>query len=299
MVTKQGVGTEIPGTRNVVKPEEITWKSEAIPGGGERSVPYRGRQRLDLTPSGAPQAGPSNLKPVDISLPPNATQADIDKVIKSVSNVGTPGTGGAGGLVTKFPESQVEIPSNDLPLWVNPRTFEQAPSGMTPAQARNAGYTKLNTSERDNLDGLKSAIAIVDEIKTLMPKVFPKDETSPYSPNRLLRPLGAASQTNPDATRLFNLVNGMLVPVIRTIGAKGRLPREAITRATGLMLKSTDSARVAYDTMDETYKMLGIIQASTFAGGYKNLTPAEKTKAESLYTGNSTRVGRFQVEVME
>jgi hypothetical protein len=272
---------EIPGTRNLIKREEVQWIEEAIPGGGTIKVPYRGTQRVELQPGSSkqtpPAPGQTNLKPVDIALPPGATQTDVDKVVDSVSNVGK-----RGGVLTKYPESQVEIPSADLSLWVNPETLQEAQSGMTPTQAKQAGFKRLSTQAKQSIDSLKSALVVQEQVKGLMAKVFPSKDESIISPQRLLRPLSAMMQTDPDATALFNLVNGTLAPTVRSLGEKGNLSDNDMKRAQGLSIKSTDTAQVAWKRIDTLIELISKIQKSVFVGGYKNLPKEGKSPSLDL-----------------
>lgn len=278
LYSKQGK-EEIPGTRNLVKREEVQWVEEALPGGGTRKVPYRGTQRVEMSTGNPPPE--SNFKPFNITLPKGATQADIDKVTKSLSK--------SGGIRTKLPESELEIPSSDLPLWINPDTLQEATSGHTPQTAQKAGYKRVSTQAKANIDSLKSALEVQNQVTALMEKVFPAGDESIASPNRILRPISAMLQTNPDATALFNLVNGTLAPMVRSLGEKGNLSDTDIKRAQGLSLKSTDTAQVARKRVETIVELMQKIQRSVFTGG-----GGEKPKLNLGNKKQITRTGTYQ-----
>lgn len=201
------------------------------------------------------KAGPSNLNPVDITLPKGATQADVDKVLAGVSKV---------GITTKQPTNKLPINNDELSLWVHPDTLTSPEPGVTPEQAKSMGMQRISTQAKQNIGSLKAASVVVGEIKTLMNEVFPKNESF-ASPQRLLRPIGAALQSNPQATRLFALVNGTLAPTVRSMGEKGNLSDLDIKRAQKLLVEGTDSAKVAWGKVNGLLELFGKIQQSTFS----------------------------------
>lgn len=185
-------------------------------------------------------------------------------------------------VTTKQAGGAVAIPTDELSLWVHPKDLSTAQQGMTPEQAKSAGMQRVSTTAKASIDSLKAANVVVTEIKDLMTKVFPQKESF-ASPQRILRPISAALQTDPNASRLFALVNGTLAPIVRSLGEKGNLSDTDVKRAAGLSIKGTDSAAVAWQKTNGMLELLGKIQRSTFSGNGGPSAPAKaKTAADLL-----------------
>ncbi len=265
LYNRQG-SVEIPNTRNLIKKEEVQWVEEALPGGGLRKVPYRGTERVEMVSGKAKQSIPSipPKKNFDIAIP-GAKMEDFPSGEKPSIIDQIPDA----GVITKLPNSQLEINSDDLPLWVKPEDLSSPEPGMTPTQAKQAGFQRLSTNSKATIDSLKGALQVQSQVLDLTDKVFPKEKESILNPNRVLRPLSAALQTDPNATVLFNLVNATLAPLIRSLGEKGNLSDTDIKRAAKVVLKGTDTAQVARQKISTIVELLGNIQRSVFAGGSK------------------------------
>jgi hypothetical protein len=236
------------------------------------TVPGKGQVRIWVTPGqeGGVSLGPEELRVISEQLPGGGEkQRTVPKTQPF-------------DVTTKQPAGNVAIQGDELGLWVNPTTLATATQGMTPEQAKTEGFQRVSTAAKANIDALKAATVVVTEIKDLMGKVFPEKESF-ASPQRILRPIGAALQTNPDATRLFALVNGTLAPIVRSLGEKGNLSDNDMKRARDLALKGTDSTKVAREKTIGMLDLLGKIQRSTFSGGAE---PA-KPKVEPRKPGES------------
>ncbi|MHB8123112.1 MAG: hypothetical protein ACYDG4_13260 [Desulfuromonadaceae bacterium] len=219
------------------------------------TVPGKGQVRIWVAPGqeGGVSLGPEELRVISEQLPGGGEQ---QRTIPKTQPF---------NVTTKQAGGNVAIQGDELSLWVNPQTLSTATQGMTPEQAKAEGFQRVSTQAKQNIDALKAANIVVTEIKTLMAKVFPEKESF-ASPQRALRPIGAALQTNPDASRLFSLVNGTLAPIVRSLGEKGNLSDQDMKRAQNLFLKGTDSAKVAWDKTNGMLDLLGKIQRSTFSG---------------------------------
>jgi hypothetical protein len=256
-VTKEpitGPGTDPGGWR-----KSAAAKLEAV----DVTVPGKGKVRVWVTPGreGGIATGPEPLKEVTEELPGGGQRRRTIPESQSFD------------VTTKQPAGSVAIQGDELGLWVHPATLATATQGMTPDQAKAEGFQRVSTAAKQSIDSLKAATVVVTEIKGLMNKVFPEKESF-ASPQRALRPIGAALQTNPDATRLFSLVNGTLAPIVRSLGEKGNLSDTDVKRAGKLMILGTDSTKVARDKTNGLLNLLGKIQRSTFSG--TGTAPAQK-----------------------
>lgn len=220
-------------------------------------------------PTGGVDLGPEELRTVTEQLPGGAERTRTLPKSEPFD------------IMTKQPGGAVAIPTDELSLWVSPADLTTAQQGMTPEQAKGAGMQRISTSAKASIDSLKAANVVVTEIKDLMEKVFPQKESF-ASPQRLLRPISAALQTDPNASRLFSLVNGTLAPIVRSLGEKGNLSDVDIKRAIEMSIKGTDSAAVAWQKINGMLELLGKIQRATFSGSGKAAVPKAKTAADLL-----------------
>lgn len=241
-----GPGTDPAGWR-----KSAAAKLEAV----DVLIPGRGKVRAWVTPGqeGGIPLGPEPLKEVTEELPGGGQRRRTIPESQPFD------------ITTKQPAGNVAIQGDELNLWVHPATLATATQGMTPDQAKAGGFQRVSTAAKQSIDSLKAATVVVTEIKGLMDKVFPEKESF-ASPQRILRPIGAALQTNPDATRLFSLVNGTLAPIVRSLGEKGNLSDTDVKRAGKLVISGTDSTKVARDKTQGLLDLLGKIQRSTFSG---------------------------------
>jgi hypothetical protein len=276
MYKKHGA-IEIPRTRNLIKPDEVQWVDEALPGGGTQKVPYRGRTRLELLPTASPlppqganaqggvsspvqNAPGSNLPPFQASFPPGT---DVGPVINKIVSAAS----GKGGVITKYPETEMPIPSEQIGNWFNQK-FENPPIGTSPAEAERMGF-KSHTANGANIMGkTKQAVGIINQLEGLSKELFPE--------SGLFNRVGAGAkagynlvtQDNPNYAIYSKLSQSVLGPLIRQLGEAGALSDGDVQRAFNIMGKLfpfPDSKTVALQSWQEIRKI--VLQGTKFVEG--------------------------------
>lgn len=180
---------------------------------------------------------------------------------KGTFNVQVPKFGGTGGpslnIQTSPADKQEAIPQAELPLWVNTKTLETPPVGMTPIEAQDAGYKRVTTGQKDVVNSMGSVSKIIDQIRGLMDSVYPKTENfSERITGGVSRYVGAKTQTNTEAAKLQKLLKGTLAPIIRSLGEKGALSDGDVKRAIELFPALTDDADVAWGAIEQIQNIL-------------------------------------------
>lgn len=276
MATRQGGGKEIPGTRNLIKPEEVTWKSEALPGGGTQDVAYRGRTRLELNPPASPLApqgtnataplsspvreGPVlKVAPFNASFPPGTdTTPFINKLVAA---------GSGDGIITKLPETEMPITSEQIGNWFN-QSFQNPPIGTTPKQAEKLGF-KAHTANGSQIMGkTKQAIGIINQLEDLSKELFPESGLMNRLKGGAVAGYNLVTQDNPNYAIYSKLSQSVLGPLIRQLGEAGALSDGDVQRAFNIMGKLyplPDSKTVALNSWQEIRKI--VLKGTKFVEG--------------------------------
>jgi hypothetical protein len=250
-------------------------------------------------PTGQQASNPINLQG------PGGQQIVIDnpetwQTLQGIIANGKP----AGGQPTLKAPGAMDLPikEDDIPMWINPKTMTSPQVGVTPKQAEAQGYKRMTSQGREKVDALKGVGNVLDNIESLMSKVFgPSDEAGQKGwmiergfggTNRALT---AWTQSNPDAAELKSRIDGTLAPLIRAAGEKGALSDTDIKRAISLMPNLRDTPEVAWRKMVGLRSLFNEIQQNTISGGGGTLGGAKRPSLQLAPSHSSQGSSRYKI----
>lgn len=182
-------------------------------------------------------------------------------------------------IQTKPQIGDMPISEQNIPLWVHPDTLEPAPYGITPNEAKNSGFVRIDSNTKTKINDFRALDPLLNNIENLMEKVFPKEEGAL---GRVVggpkRTFGAITQIDPDAKLLKSTIDGTMSALIRMF-EKGTLTDQDIKRAKALMIELSDSGDVAWNKINNLRNFIRDVQGSFISGGGEK-QPKRKQKGK-------------------
>lgn len=280
-------GRQVNGLSPIQQPVSGVPIEQTLPGGATQKQFINPYNSAPITQQGQQQQGTINFT-IDPTKPGAIEEAQ--RALKIIQQKGPAGAlkPSGGGVQTSPGAMDLPIKDEEISYWINPKNMQSPDLGTTPKEAAAAGFKRMTSFARANLDAMKGVESITSRISDLMEKVFPKSEKGVIdrAGGALSRTIGSMLQTNPDAAELNSLIQGTLAPTVRALGEKGALSDTDIKRAISLMPVLTDSGEVAWRKQNGLIKMFNEIKLKNVGSGTDNapslsLQPKNKKQTPS------------------